>query len=258
METNKQAQENSGLIYALDFDGVICDSAIETSITGWKAAHEIWLDIPNTPPPEKFIADFRQIRPFLETGYEAILIMRLLEQGVSARFLCDNYTALLEQLIHSENLNISNLKKLFGATRDHWIKDNQQEWLKMNPFFDSVQQAIKNIESNHWYIITTKQERFVKQILQANNVQLKDKSIYGMERQMSKAETLFELIKKHPYQDIVFIEDRLPTLVNINTNQQLQTIKLQLASWGYNTLEDKKNAQNLPIELLNIKQFLTS
>ena len=257
METNKQAQANSGVIYALDFDGVICDSAIETSITGWKAAKKIWWDIPKTLPPKKFIADFRQIRPFLETGYEAILIMRLLEQGISTHFLCDNYTALLKQLIHSENLNISNLKKLFGTTRDYWIKDNLQEWLQMNPFFDRIHQAIKKIENNHWYIITTKQERFVKQILQANNIQLKDKCIYGMERQMSKAETLYELTKKHPYQEIVFIEDRLPTLVNINTYQQLQAIKLQLASWGYNTPADRKNAQNFPIELIDIKQFLS-
>ena len=32
---------NNSIIYALDFDGVICDSAVETAITGWKAAGSI-------------------------------------------------------------------------------------------------------------------------------------------------------------------------------------------------------------------------
>ncbi|RTZ65145.1 MAG: HAD family hydrolase [Aquificaceae bacterium] len=256
METNKKAQKNNELIYALDFDGVICDSAIETSITGWKAARKIWQDISSTLPPEKLITDFRQVRPFLETGYEAILIMRLLDQGVSVKSLCESYAILLKQLICNNNLDINNLKKLFGDTRDDWIKTNIQEWLQMNPFFEDIQQALKKIAMHHCYIITTKQERFVQQILQANNIQCQDNRIYGMEKNKSKAETLLELIKKHPYQRIVFIEDRLPTLINIKHKPQLQTIKLQLATWGYNTAEDKQKALTHSIETINLKQFI--
>ena len=38
------------MIYALDFDGVICDSAIETAVTGWKVAQKIWQDMPSSLP----------------------------------------------------------------------------------------------------------------------------------------------------------------------------------------------------------------
>ena len=41
---------NNSIIYALDFDGVICDSAVETAITGWKAASSIWKDMPEAAP----------------------------------------------------------------------------------------------------------------------------------------------------------------------------------------------------------------
>jgi len=38
------------LFYALDFDGVICDSAVETGITGWKSACTLWQGMPETIP----------------------------------------------------------------------------------------------------------------------------------------------------------------------------------------------------------------
>ncbi len=68
------------ILYALDFDGVICDSAVETAITGWKAAGQIWNDMPRTVPPA-MIERFREVRPIIETGYESILAMRLIHLG---------------------------------------------------------------------------------------------------------------------------------------------------------------------------------
>jgi len=35
-------------IYALDFDGVLCDSVIETAISGYKIAQIVWTDMPKT------------------------------------------------------------------------------------------------------------------------------------------------------------------------------------------------------------------
>ena len=79
-------------LYALDFDGVICDSAIETGITGWKVARQIWQDMPDQTPPE-MITLFRQVRPVMETGFEAILIMRLLHEGISPALLLADFSS---------------------------------------------------------------------------------------------------------------------------------------------------------------------
>lgn len=257
MADNQQIKINDNVVYALDFDGVICDSAIETSITAWKAAQTLWQDMPDTSPSKELISDFRKVRPYLETGYEAILIMRLLQQGLSVTKLCNHYQEELKLLIHNHHLDTKTLKHLFGKTRDHWIKQDRQDWLNMNPFFEGIQQALKQLEHKTWYIITTKQTRFVELILQANNIKLNIDAIYGMERQMSKVETLLYLNKQHAYQTIVFIEDRLPTLVDINAHPQLQTIELQLASWGYNTPIDRQYVKNAAITLINIEQFLS-
>ena len=232
-------------IYAFDFDGVICDSAVETSITGWKAAQSIWTDmsaLPSTLPSQQLINDFRKIRPLLETGYEAILIMRLLHLGKQVTELCESYEPLINELVQQEALQTDYLKKLFGETRDRWIVENEQEWLTMNPLFPNVMEKLHTLTDSSWYIITTKQERFVKLILQANKIHIEDDQVFGMDRQMSKQDTLLMLKQRHPDQSILFIEDRLQTLQGIIENKELKTISLQLVSWGYNTQEDREVA----------------
>ena len=239
-------------IYAFDFDGVICDSAVETGMTGWKAAKKIWYDMGDDPlPSENLIDKFRTIRPLLETGYEAILIIRLLYLRLSVAEICQHYQQTLSNLVHQNNLHFDTLKQLFGETRDHWIRSNEQEWLAMNPLFPTVKNKLNSLPETAQYIITTKQERFVTLILQFNGVPIQQSRIFGMDRQMSKQETLGMLKKNHPNQDIVFIEDRVQTLVEILQNPSLHSIKLQLASWGYNTSEQRSFAIDSKIQIIS-------
>ncbi len=257
MQSNNQ---NNKLIYALDFDGVICDSAIETAITGWKAAQNIWQDMPTSLPSNHLINDFRRVRPLLETGYEAIIIIRLLYLKVRPESLLQNYPQQIQTCIESNKLKVPQLKQLFGDIRDHWISQAPQQWLEMNPLFGGIKEQLAILANSTWYIITTKQKRFVKQILQANKINIADHCIYAMEAKMSKQETLIQLSKQHPKQNIIFIEDRLPTLINIQNNQQLKKIKikLKLANWGYNTENDRKKAQQHHIEIISQNQLISS
>lgn len=245
------------ILYALDFDGVICDSAVETGITGWKAAIQIWDDLPTPLPEQQLLDNFRLVRPILETGYEAILIIRLLYDGETVAAILDDFCSKKQLLIEKYKLNIITLKNLFGATRDYWINDDLDDWVKMNPLFPSVAKKLQNLaKANDWYIITTKQERFVKQILSANQIQLADDRIFGLDKNMSKEVVLQDLVSRHSEKTIYFVEDRLPTLINIIKNQSLFSVKLFFALWGYNTSQDKLDAKNQNIELIEINSFL--
>ena len=247
-------------ICALDFDGVICDSAVETGITGWKAAIQLWPDMPGDEVPAKQLLDqFRLVRPVLETGYEAILIMRLLYQGENPLVLMTDFDKKIQNFINHEGLEISYLKNLFCDTRDIWIKQDASEWIGMNPIFPSIADKLRKLDSQcHWYITTTKQERFVEQILLANQVHLSTERIYGLDRNLSKQDVLLMLMNQHTKQDIYFIEDRLPTLINVSQNKQLERVKLYLASWGYNTEQDRQSAAKQGIEVINRDEFLSN
>ncbi len=245
------------IIYALDFDGVICDSVLETGISAWKAAAQIWDDIPTGFASVEQLAQFRQIRPFMGTGYEAILIVRLLSNGESVDDIMGDYHAKIQKVIKDSGLTIDALKKLFGETRDRWIEEDLEEWIAMNPLFPGVAKKLKALsEKNIWYIITTKQERFVKEIFKANQVELPEERIFGLDRKMSKEEVLIDLANQHTEAEFYFVEDMLPSLLKIIKSTRLESVKLFLALWGYNTAEDKLAAEKYNIELINVKEFL--
>jgi hypothetical protein len=247
---------NNSIIYALDFDGVICDSAVETAITGWKAAASIWEGMPRIIP-QAMIDQFRLLRPNIETGYEAILVMRLLYQGETLESIESGYGDKLQGLLNDALITIDDLKKLFGEIRDIWIANDLADWVKMNPLFPDVATKLRNLGQQYpWYVITTKQERFVKQILNANAIELADEHIFGLDRNMSKVEVLKRLFKIHPIETIYFVEDRLPTLMNVLKNDELASVKLIFAMWGYNTNEDKSLAARQVITMQQLEDFL--
>jgi phosphoglycolate phosphatase-like HAD superfamily hydrolase len=243
-------------IYALDFDGVICDSAVETAITGWQAAATLWPDMPTTAP-DTMVEKFRHIRPIIETGYEAILAMRLLHLNMSSTDIFGHYAGLMQDMMQQANLSVAQLKDLFGNTRDTWIAQDLPGWIQQNPLFEGMAAKLQQLGQQHtWYIITTKQERFVKHILAANAIFLPDTHIFGLDRQLSKIQVLGQLVDNHPNSQIVFVEDRLPTLLNVAKQTNLASIELVLALWGYNTEQDKATARQHPLKLQLLADFL--
>jgi len=245
------------IIHALDFDGVICDSAVETAITGWKAACRIWNDMP-AETPRALVDQFRLVRPIIETGYEAILAMRLLFLGESCEAIYADYQHKTRQLMQQADIGVDDLKKRFGDTRDHWIGNDLDSWIAMNPLFAGVAGRLQKLGDTHiWYVITTKQERFVKQIFKANAIELAGERIFGLDRNLSKPEVLKGLIEQYPGHAVQFVEDRLPTLVNVKKHAELANVDLQFATWGYNTKEDKEQAEHHGFTMLELKDFLS-
>jgi len=243
-------------VYALDFDGVICDSAVETGIAGWKAASCLWPEMPEQCPAA-IVKQFCQIRPVLETGYEAIYVVRLLFNQTSPEDILADFDSLKEALQTQLSQDIDDLKRLFGQTRDRWIHSDPEDWLANNPLFSGLQEKLTRVLRNFpCYIVTTKQERFVQQILSANDIHIPAENIYGLERQLKKDAVLVMLQEKHLKQTIQFIEDRLPPLLDAQKHPKLHNIQLYLADWGYNTEQDRQNARQHSIPVIGLEDFL--
>ncbi|HIF54366.1 MAG: HAD family hydrolase [Methylococcales bacterium] len=245
------------VIYALDFDGVICDSALETGISGWKVACHLWGDFRASLPTQQVIDDFRKVRPMMGTGYEAIVINKLLHDGETVESIVNNYEAKKAAVIQDSGLEIDELKRLFGETRDAWIHEDIDGWVEKNPLFPGIAEKLQDLtDKGLWYIVTTKQERFVKRILTACNVQIPDERIFGLDRNMTKEAILIDLLNKHPDERLCFVEDMLASLLRVKNNHQLASVKLLLAPWGYNTAQDRLDAKDLAIDLIDFDDFL--
>jgi hypothetical protein len=110
------------------------------------------------------------------------------------------------------------------------------------------------------YIVTTKEGRFVQQLLQQQGINLATTNIIGKECKRPKYETLRMLRAKHQTTattiNIFFVEDRLPALQQVIQQPDLEFVDLYLADWGYNLESDRHLVSaDQRIQLLSLTQF---
>jgi len=110
------------------------------------------------------------------------------------------------------------LVDLFGGTRDEWMASDLDGWLAPNRIYPGVAECMKElISAAEVYIVTTKQARFTKTILQ---------QMAGIEFPMDrifsqtvsgrpKSEVLHQLEQEHPGFACHFVEDKLSTLEKV-------------------------------------------
>ncbi|MCJ8329142.1 MAG: HAD family hydrolase [Lentisphaeria bacterium] len=239
-------------IFALDFDGVICDSASELAASGWKAAAEIWDDI-NGDISKEISHEFSQARPVIETGYQAILLVRMLLDGVQLGSILSSFSEISDEYEVNNQLKKSDLIACFGRVRDKWIKSDFASWLDVHDFYPGTVDAI-NQHADNCYIITTKQKRFAEALVKHAGMQIPNERIHGLES--GKKYQVLNDIKygENETIEINFIEDRLKTLMTVN--QLSDKIDLFFASWGYNTSAEKDMAiTRAEIHCLTLENF---
>lgn len=248
-------------IFALDFDGVLCDSALETGLSGWRGGREIWPEWDDSPP-EACLDQFVRLRPILETGYQAILLMRTIWMDTPAEEIRENFPILCAELMDQTGLSPDLLVRIFGKARDRWLRDSPDDWLARNSFYPGTLNALRRALKIHQvFIITTKQERFVHALLSDRGIELPSSALFGLDTGKSKEQILLELHGRENFTDIpiCFIEDRLDTLRRIAESESLSGVRLRLADWGYVTERDRTIAEGLPeIEILSRGEFVST
>ena len=202
-------------IYAFDFDGVICDSATETGMSGYYAAKTIWDDLPEQIDDD-LIHSFRLCRPVLETGFQSILIIRLLQNGFPVNEIINNFHEHMQSSMTRYSLTETELIKRFGHQRDLSIKHNFEDWLSVHSFYPGVVDKINAlINDNPVFIITTKEKRFAYALTKHASLNIAEDHVFGLES--GKKVTVLSMIhEQYPQATIHFIEDRLKTIQNMN------------------------------------------
>lgn len=251
---------NNPKLVALDFDGVICNGLKEyfesTKLTYW----DIWKPGGNVNFDD-FAPSFYRLRPVIETGWEMPLLLRALVLGIPEKNILQNWHAIVQELVKTEQLDWKNIGKKLDKIRDEWIASDLQGWLDLHSFYPGIIFQLTELLNSdiELYIITTKEGRFVKQLLQMGGLELPNSAIIGKECKRPKYETLRKLIqdKSLSPKDIWFIEDRLEALESVRKQPDLQGIKLYLADWGYNTQQTRDSLKdNQEIQLLSLQDFL--
>ena len=250
----------AGAIFALDFDGVICNSAAETGCSGWKAAAALWpQDCPSPLPPQELLERFCALRPCLETGYQAIPMMRLLMDGVAVQEITASFSEQIQQCMAKHKLEKEELVRRFGNARDKWIGDNLEEWLAMHTFYPGVVDALKTAlgAGLQIHILTTKQERFVQALLSGCGIQFPSNRLWGLDKHAPK-ENILQALRENTKATIHFVEDRLETLRRMERLHALESVRLYLADWGFvlpSSIEEAQNDSRL--QVIALEEFTT-
>ncbi|MDB9375486.1 HAD family hydrolase [Nodularia sphaerocarpa] len=250
---------NSPTILALDFDGVICDGLIEYFEVAWRTYCQIWSPVDKTPADDLALRFYR-LRPVIETGWEMPVLIKALVDKISESSILQEWTTITPQILLNHNLQSQKISAELDNLRDEWITTDLDGWLSLHKFYPGVVEKIKlTIESEtKLYIVTTKEGRFVQQLLQREGVNLAPAAIFGKEVKRPKYEILRELIHKAEKKPVSlwFVEDRIKTLQLVQQQTDLENVKLFLADWGYNTQTERKAAQDdSRIQLLTLPQF---
>ena len=249
-------------ILALDFDGVICDGLIEYFQTAWKTYCLMWAPASETPS-SGLAEQFYRLRPVVETGWEMPILIRSLLEQIPEDELFSNWAAIALAQVQKSNIPPIEIAAQLDRVRDEWIATDVDTWLAQHRFYPGIAARLQQIVNSSVkpFIVTTKEQRFVRQLLKANQVEFAESQIFGKEVNQPKAQTLRILMDQHLQQadnpvSVWFIEDRLKTLQNIELQPDLQAVKLFLADWGYNTQADRSIAQdNSKIQLISLSTF---
>lgn len=255
-------------ILALDFDGVLCDGLLEYFQTSWRTYTQIWTPDSLTPP-EDLAPRFYRLRPVVEIGWEMPVLLRALVLGISEETILQDWPKVATSLIETDNLDAADIGKKVDAVRDEWIAIDLDSWLSLHRFYPGIIERLHNILSaveklpsqsiTHLFIVTTKEGRFVKQLLQQQGIQFSDERIIGKEVKRPKHQTLRQLLEMFPGEatTLWFVEDRLKTLQSVQQQPDLESVRLYLADWGYNTVAHRDSIRNdSRIQLLSLADFV--
>ncbi|NEO86592.1 MAG: HAD family hydrolase [Spirulina sp. SIO3F2] len=244
-------------LLALDFDGVICDGLAEYFQTTCYAYGELW------PQAEQFLEGYREgfyaARPIIESGWEMPVMLRALVRGHSVQDILAHWPDRRTEILAEQTYDRAHFSQVVDAVRDRAIHEQLMDWLALHRFYPGVitqlQQWLTLPHVDLW-IVSTKEGRFIAQLLEQAGVDLPRSQIIGKEIRQPKVVTLGQLRDRAPEHLISFVEDRLPPLQQASAIPELADVRLYLADWGYNTAAMRSQINGgAQIQLLSLEQF---
>ena len=240
--------------FAFDFDGVICNSAGESGITAWRAAHALWPELVDASPSADFTARFPRLRPVIETGYENVAVVALVVNGHSDDDILADFPALRDEFLAGGDLDAMAMRKAFSTARDAWLADDEESWLDAQNDYPGIVDVI-NAQDEPLCIITTKEDRFTRKLVARFGMRVDPERIYALEsfEGGGKRSVLEKLALEFPDRTLHFFEDRLATLEKL---RDTSLARLYLVDWGYNTASERARAEAVgEIEVINRQRF---
>lgn len=237
-------------MFIFDFDGVLIDSVDETALTAFNANNGYQLTELQQLPPG-YLELFRANRPWPRTAAEMVILGKWCLKQAAAQAETQISTAQLEQLLQEDQLSEAELRRLFFDTRQKMIKEAPQVWLGLNRPYQPLWEWLKTEATGPLVILTHKNRSAVEQICHHFGLEVRSDRIYSGDTGDPKEVGLLAIMERFSAKKYHFVDDSIRNLLELKARMPADAeISLELASWGYCTVDDVKLAEKEGLRVL--------
>lgn len=217
-------------IVALDFDGVICDSADECMVTSWNAYAQLF----GTTSRVSGIAElsshhiecYRRNRYLVRPAREYGLLWHLVLSGNER---IDESTFTAAAIEHSPWMK--QFETLFFQTRRDLQDKDPEKWIELHNQYTEASECRERLHRYPLYLVTNKDAHSVALFNQFWNLNIPDENRFTFNSGLSKREALQIIITRNSISpsQLYFVDDHpnhLEDVVSVG-------VQCRWASWGY-------------------------
>lgn len=225
-------------VLALDFDGVIWDSAGECFQTGWRAYQELTgKNLSNRAYERGFLRG----RPLARTGHDFFILLRLMEDDPDRDLAQMTHEQFVKERGHYA-AEAAKFDRVFYLLRSHFRDKEPELWTSWQQSYPEVMKVLDEWENKFdgVALATTKDTASAEKLLSTTG---RKWPVFGKEFSEHKADQICGIashFKVEPEQ-MLFIDDLLENLQQVAATK----VKTALAAWGYNLLDSQKEAVEL-------------
>lgn len=237
-------------VLALDFDGVIWNSAGECFQTGWRAYQELTgRDLSG----RVFERGFLRGRPLARTGHDFYLLLKLMEEDPERDLAAMSLPEFvkLRAVHHDEMLKFD---RVFYLLRAHFREVEPDVWMSWQQPYGEMMTLLDEWEEKFSGVAlaTTKDTLSAQSLM--NSVD-RYWPVFGKEFSVHKADQILGIaqhFKVEPNQ-ILFIDDLLENLQQVEPTAAVTA----LAKWGYNFPDSWSKARELGHWVVDLDDTVT-
>jgi phosphoglycolate phosphatase-like HAD superfamily hydrolase len=215
-----------GLVF-LDFDGVICDSILETLVSSWRAYHMLRGESEPRAMPADLLREFTRLRPYVRAGEDFVLVQELIAAGTPIRSQ-DQFDA---EIARRGNQSIRRYAEVFYSARRELLSSQRDYWIDLNKLYPHVLPClIRWAPSPYLYILSTKKADYIVEILGSKGIDMDCLRVLSC-RAREKNATMLRTLEERRIGRALFVDDQIDHLRSIDGGEA--RIVACLASWGY-------------------------
>lgn len=250
-------------ILAVDFDGVISDSALKSLFASHNAycrhfgpevkknfggklfTFENWEQMKKEYSRE--MEKYRKLRAYVELPGDFLVMIRIIEEQIEVNNQ-EEFSKVRNQL----NFDYHFFRELFFQEKERWQKKDFTSWFSLSPIYEEVVAGIKQFLAQGVKVVIAT-SNLGKAIYPAFHpdyldFQIAEQDIFDKNCGLRKSDHMKAIVARYKvnFNEIYFVDDQLSYL----EEAQALGVNVFLAGWGYCTEEQKKVAYKKGITVI--------